>query len=69
MPGAVSALVIAVGNSDLRIFSEETFDDLRRSIEPRGGNEVITPEELFIDLHSALPKELIFERELPIRRV
>jgi phosphoenolpyruvate carboxykinase (GTP) len=31
--------------------------------------EIIDQEELFLDLHAHLPKELIFERELLICRM
>lgn len=50
-------------------FSEEDFDELQKFDRQAWRTEVLGHEELFIDLHSALPKELIFERELLLCRM
>jgi len=50
-------------------FSRETFDALQAFDHDAWRTEVIGHEELFIDLHDHLPKELIFERELLICRM
>ncbi|HEY0701232.1 MAG TPA: phosphoenolpyruvate carboxykinase (GTP) [Candidatus Acidoferrales bacterium] len=50
-------------------FSKEQFDALQ-AVDPQAWRrEVIDHEELFIDLHSHLPSELIYERELLICRI
>jgi phosphoenolpyruvate carboxykinase (GTP) len=50
-------------------FPRETFDALQ-SVDPkRWRAEVIEHEELFIDLHSHLPPEMVYERELLICRL
>jgi phosphoenolpyruvate carboxykinase (GTP) len=50
-------------------FPKENFDELQAFDRRAWRDEVIGQEELFIDLHSTLPKELIFERELLICRM
>jgi len=50
-------------------FSRETFDALQSFDRSAWRSEIIGHEELFIDLHSHLPKELIYERELLICRM
>ncbi|HEY5752294.1 MAG TPA: phosphoenolpyruvate carboxykinase (GTP) [Chthoniobacterales bacterium] len=50
-------------------FSKEQFEDLQRVDKKAWRQEVIGHEELFLDLHSHLPKELIYERELLICRL
>jgi len=50
-------------------FSRETFEALQAFDREAWRTEVIGHEELFIDLHDHLPKELIFERELLICRM
>ena len=50
-------------------FSEEKFDELQAFDRAAWRNEVLGHEELFIDLHAALPKELVYERELLICRM
>ncbi|HEY5891595.1 MAG TPA: phosphoenolpyruvate carboxykinase (GTP) [Chthoniobacterales bacterium] len=50
-------------------FSKEQFDDLQRVDKKAWRQEVIGHEELFLDLHSHLPKELVYERELLICRL
>ena len=50
-------------------FPEEDFDELQKFDRQAWRTEVLGHEELFIDLHSALPKELIFERELLLCRM
>jgi phosphoenolpyruvate carboxykinase (GTP) len=50
-------------------FSREQFDALQAFDRPAWRAEVIGHEELFIDLHDHLPKELIYERELLICRM
>ena len=50
-------------------FPRETFEQLQ-AVDPRAWRrEVIEHEELFIDLHDHLPKEMIYERELLICRL
>lgn len=50
-------------------FSEADFEELQKFDRQAWRTEVLGHEELFIDLHSALPKELIFERELLLCRM
>jgi phosphoenolpyruvate carboxykinase (GTP) len=50
-------------------FPEEKFDELQAFDRAGWRAEVLGHEELFIDLHAALPKELIYERELLICRM
>ncbi len=50
-------------------FSSAQFEDLQ-SIDPKAWRrELLGQEELFLDLHDHLPKELLFERELLICRL
>src|SRR3954469_2973427 len=50
-------------------FSEEKFDQLQAFDRGAWRAEVLGHEELFLDLHAALPKEMIYERELLICRM
>ena len=50
-------------------FPEETFDALQAFDHAAWRAEVLGHEELFIDLHSHLPKEMVYERELLICRM
>ena len=50
-------------------FPQATFEELQRVDAKAWRQEVLGQEELFLDLHSHLPKELLFERELLICRV
>ncbi len=50
-------------------FSKERFEELQSFDRQAYRAEVITHEELFLDLHDRLPKELIYERELLICRM
>lgn len=50
-------------------FSKEKFDALQAVDRAAWRHEVIGHEELFLDLHSHLPKELVYERELLICRL
>ena len=50
-------------------FPKEKFEELQAFDRRAWRDEVIGQEELFIDLHSTLPKELVFERELLICRM
>ena len=50
-------------------FSKETFEQLQDVDHNAWKSEVIGHEELFIDLHSHLPPEMIYERELLICRL
>ena len=50
-------------------FPRETFDALQAFDRSAWRSEIIGHEELFIDLHSHLPKELVYERELLICRM
>jgi phosphoenolpyruvate carboxykinase (GTP) len=45
------------------------FDELQRVERTAWRREIISHEELFLELHDRLPKELIFERELLICRL
>jgi phosphoenolpyruvate carboxykinase (GTP) len=50
-------------------FSKENFEALQHFDRPMWRAEVMGHEELFLDLHDRLPKEMIFERELLICRM
>ncbi len=50
-------------------FSEEKFDELQKFDRSAWKHEVIDHEELFIELHDHLPKEMVYERELLICRL
>ncbi len=50
-------------------FPEEKFNDLQRFDRAAWRAEILSHEELFLDLKSHLPKELIYERELLICRM
>lgn len=49
-------------------FSRESFEELQRFDRAGWRQEILDHENLFLDLHSHLPKELIYERELLICR-
>jgi len=50
-------------------FSKEAFERLQQFDRAAWRKEVIGHEELFLDLHEGLPKEMIYERELLICRM
>jgi len=50
-------------------FSEPQFDELQKIDRSAWKHEVIDHEELFIELHDHLPKEMVYERELLICRL
>ena len=50
-------------------FSQEKFEELQAFDRAGWRAEILGHEELFIDLHTALPKEMMFERELLICRM
>ena len=50
-------------------FPEAKFEALQAFDKAAWRAEVLGHEELFLDLHASLPKELMFERELLICRV
>ncbi|MCX6954529.1 MAG: phosphoenolpyruvate carboxykinase (GTP) [Verrucomicrobia bacterium] len=50
-------------------FPQEKFEELQAFDRAAWRSEVLGHEELFIDLHSHLPKEMIYERELLICRM
>jgi phosphoenolpyruvate carboxykinase (GTP) len=50
-------------------FPKEQFDELQRFDREAWRKEILDHENLFLDLHSHLPKEMIFERELLICRM
>jgi phosphoenolpyruvate carboxykinase (GTP) len=50
-------------------FPEHQFDELQSFDRDAWRAEVVAREELFIELHATLPKELVFERELLICRM
>ncbi len=50
-------------------FSREQFNDVQRVNLAEWRREVMSHEELFIDLHDHLPPEMIYERELLICRL
>jgi phosphoenolpyruvate carboxykinase (GTP) len=49
--------------------SKEKFEELQKFDRDAWRREVIEHEELFIDLHDHLPKEMVYERELLICRL
>jgi len=50
-------------------FSQERFEELQAFDRGAWRAEVLGHEELFLDLHASLPKELVYERELLICRM
>src|ERR1022692_807575 len=48
---------------------KERFDELQAFDRPAWRAEVMSHEELFLDLHDRLPKEMVYERELLICRM
>jgi phosphoenolpyruvate carboxykinase (GTP) len=50
-------------------FSEEKFEELQHFDRAAWRQEILSHEELFLDLKTHLPKELIYERELLICRM
>jgi phosphoenolpyruvate carboxykinase (GTP) len=50
-------------------FPREKFEELQRFDRAAWRQELISQEELFLDLRSHLPRELIYERELLICRM
>jgi phosphoenolpyruvate carboxykinase (GTP) len=50
-------------------FDRKTFDELQEFDRDAWRKEVIEHEELFINLHDHLPKEMVYERELLICRL
>ena len=50
-------------------FPKERFDELQSFNRAAWRSEVMNHEELFLDLHDRLPKEMIYERELLICRM
>ena len=50
-------------------FSKEKFTELQKVDRAAWRQEVIGHEELFLDLHDHLPKEMVYERELLICRL
>ncbi len=50
-------------------FAREKFDELQHFDRAMWRAEVIGHEELFLDLHDRLPKEMVYERELLICRM
>ena len=50
-------------------FPREKFEELQHIDRAAWRQEVIGHEELFLDLHAHLPKEMIYERELLICRL
>jgi phosphoenolpyruvate carboxykinase (GTP) len=50
-------------------FPKETFEEIQKVDRLAWRKEVIGHEELFIELHTHLPKELVYERELLISRL
>lgn len=50
-------------------FSEEKFEELQAFDRAAWRAEVLGHEELFLDLHAHLPKEMVYERELLICRM
>ena len=50
-------------------FSKERFEQLQKFDRLAWRSEVIGHEELFLDLHERLPKEMVYERELLICRM
>jgi phosphoenolpyruvate carboxykinase (GTP) len=54
--------------TDLK-FSKDQFEELQQFDRTAWRTEILSHEELFLDLKSHLPKELIYERELLICRM
>ncbi len=50
-------------------FPQEMFDELQAFDRAAWRTEVLSHEEIFLDLHSHLPKEMVYERELLICRM
>jgi phosphoenolpyruvate carboxykinase (GTP) len=50
-------------------FSKERFEELQAFNRASWRGEVMSHEELFLDLHDRLPKEMVYERELLICRM
>jgi len=50
-------------------FSREDFDQLQAVDRAAWHAEIVGHEELFIELHDRLPKEMVYERELLIARI
>lgn len=50
-------------------FPRSAFEEIQRIDEENWRGEVMGHEELFLQLHAHLPKELIYERELLICRL
>ena len=50
-------------------FGPEQFSRLQAIKADEWKQEIVSQEELFINLHATLPKELIFQRELLIARL
>jgi phosphoenolpyruvate carboxykinase (GTP) len=50
-------------------FTREKFDELQEVDRDAWRSEVIAHEELFVDLRNRLPPEILYERELLIRRL
>jgi phosphoenolpyruvate carboxykinase (GTP) len=50
-------------------FPREKFEELQTVDRETWRKEVLAHEELFIELHDALPPEMVYERELLICRV
>ncbi|HCN77019.1 MAG TPA: phosphoenolpyruvate carboxykinase, partial [Verrucomicrobiales bacterium] len=50
-------------------FPKEKFDEIQRFDRDAWRQEILLHEELFLDLRSHLPKEMIYERELLICRM
>jgi phosphoenolpyruvate carboxykinase (GTP) len=50
-------------------FPKELFEELQAFNRAAWRAEVMSHEELFLDLHDRLPKEMVYERELLICRM
>jgi phosphoenolpyruvate carboxykinase (GTP) len=50
-------------------FPKEKFEELQRFDRAAWRKEILDHEDLFLDLHAHLPKEMIYERELLICRM
>ena len=50
-------------------FPKEDFEQLQKVYRLAWRSEIIGHEELFLDLHEGLPKEMLYERELLICRM
>jgi phosphoenolpyruvate carboxykinase (GTP) len=50
-------------------FGAAQFEQAQAVSSKEWKQEVISQEELFINLHSTLPKELIFQKELLVSRI